>query len=124
MSRPRYVPWTLRYWRYLWQYKLTPSGRFLFWSVLLTSAGLATVMIPVYQVFCVLVSSYLVVWVTNLLFRPKLEIRGQLPRRVTAGETLCGEFKLTNQSWRPARVGRPGDSATGTRQDGNAAVDT
>ena len=102
MARPRYVPWTLRYWRYLWRYKLTPSGWFLFWSLLLTSAGLATVMIPVYQVFCVLLASYLVVWVTNLLFRPNLETRGQLPRRVTAGETLCGEFNLTNQSWRPA----------------------
>jgi uncharacterized protein (DUF58 family) len=102
MARPRYVPWTLRYWRYLWRYKLTPSGRFLFWSVLLTSAGLATVAIPVYQIFCVLLASYLVVWVTNLLFRPNLEIRGQLPGRVTAGDTLCGDFKLTNRSWRPA----------------------
>ncbi|MHC4877710.1 MAG: DUF58 domain-containing protein [Planctomycetota bacterium] len=102
MARTRYVPFTLRYWRYLWRYKLTPAGRFLFWSVLFTSGGLATVIIPVYQVFCVLLSVYLVVWCVNLLFRPKLRVVGELPRRVTAGGELRAEFELVNQSWRPA----------------------
>ena len=73
--RPKYVPFTVRYGRYLWRYKLTPAGRFLFWSVLFTSAGLATVDIPVYQLFCALFSAYLVVWLTNLLYRPQLSVK-------------------------------------------------
>lgn len=101
-QRPKYVPFTIRYARYLWRYKLTPAGRFLFWSVLFTSAGLATVDIPVYQLFCALFAAYLVVWLTNLLYRPKLKVKGDLPGRVTAGELLTTEIELTNESWRPA----------------------
>jgi uncharacterized protein (DUF58 family) len=100
--RPRYVPFTVRYARYLWRYKLTPAGRFLFWSVLCTSAGLATVAIPVYQLFCVLFSAYIVVWLTNLLYRPRLNVKGDLPARVTAGELITIDIELTNESWRPA----------------------
>lgn len=100
--RPRYVPWTIRYARYLWRYKLTPAGRFLFWSVLFTSAGLATVSIPVYQIFCVLFSAYFVVWLTNLMYRPKLEVKAHLPDRVTAGELITADIELTNTSFRPA----------------------
>ena len=99
---PRYTPFTVRYSRYLWRFKLTPAGRFLFWSVLFTSLGMATVMIPVYQIFCVLLALYIVVWFCNLLFRPKIKVRGHLPRRVTAGDELRTEFQLTNESWRPA----------------------
>lgn len=102
VQRPKYVPFTVRYTRYLWRYKLTPAGRFLFWSVLFTSAGLATVDIPVYQLFCVLFATYLVVWLTNLLYRPKLKVKGDLPGRVTAGELITAEIELTNESWRPA----------------------
>ena len=100
--RPKYVPFTVRYVKYLWRYKLTPAGRFLFWSVLFTSAGLATVAIPVYQLFCTLFSAYLVVWLTNLLYLPKLHVKGDLPGRVTAGDLITAEIELTNQSWRPA----------------------
>ena len=100
--RPKYVPFTVRYARYLWRYKLTPAGRFLFWSVLFTSAGMATVDIPVYQLFCALFSAYLVVWLTNLLYRPKLKVKGDLPGRVTVGELITAEIELTNESWRPA----------------------
>jgi uncharacterized protein (DUF58 family) len=102
VQRPKYVPFTVRYFRYLWRYKLTPAGRFLFWSVLFTSAGLATVDIPVYQLFCALFSTYLVVWLTNLLYRPRLKVTGDLPGRVTAGELITAEIELTNESWRPA----------------------
>jgi uncharacterized protein (DUF58 family) len=99
---PRYTPYTFRYTRYLWRFKLTPGGRFLFWSVLFTSMGVATVIIPVYQVFCVLLALYLVVWATNLMFRPKIKAQGHLQRRVTAGDELHANFQLTNESWRPA----------------------
>ena len=102
MARKPYVPYTVRYTRYLWQYELTPAGRFLFISILFSSAGLATVMIPVYQVFCVLFASYVVIWLANLIFRPKLDVSGELPSRVTAGESVEAEFRLTNTSWRPA----------------------
>lgn len=100
--RTQYVPYTVRYARYMWRYKLTPAGRFLFWSVLFTSAGMATVAIPVYQLFCVLFSAYIVVWLTNLLYRPKLSVKGDLPKRVTAGELITADIELTNESWRPA----------------------
>lgn len=102
VNRPRYVPFTIRYARYLWRYKLTPAGRFLFWSVLFTSAGLATVDIPVYQLFCALFAAYMVVWLTNLLYRPRLQVSGNLPGRATAGELVTAEIELTNVSWRPA----------------------
>ena len=100
--RKKYVPYTLRYGRYLWRFKLTPSGKFLFLSVILTASGLATVIIPVYQVFFALVAIYLTAWASNLLFRPKLAVRGQLPRRVTAGDDVQTDIELTNKSWRPA----------------------
>ncbi len=102
MARKPYIPFTLRYSRYLWRFKLTPAGRFLFLSMLFSSAGMATVMIPVYQIFCVLFAMYVVVWATNLMFRPKLAVGGQIPSRVTAGEEVCADFQLTNVSWRPA----------------------
>ena len=51
---PKYVPITFRYTRYLWKYELTPAGRMLFFCVVVTSVGLGTVMVPVYQLFCVL----------------------------------------------------------------------
>ena len=102
MARKPYKPFTLRYSRYLWRFKLTPAGRFLFLSVLFSSAGMATVLIPVYQVFCVLFALYVVVWAANLLFRPQLAVSGQLPSRVTAGEEVYADFQLTNLSWRPA----------------------
>lgn len=99
---PRYVPFTVRYARYLWQYELTPAGRFLFWSVLFTSTGTATVIMQIYQIFCVLFAAYVVVWVANAVYRPKLSCTGSLPRRITAGQTIEAEFELKNLSWRPA----------------------
>lgn len=99
---PRYVRLAVRYARYLWQYELTPAGRFLFWSVLFTSLGTATVIMPIYQIFCVLFAAYVVVWLANAAFRPYLSCTGELPRRVTAGQTIEVEFELTNLSWRPA----------------------
>ena len=99
---PRYSPFTFRYTRYLWRFKLTPAGRFLLLGVLFSSFGVATVIMPVYQVFCVLLGVYLVIWFANLLFRPTIKVRGHLPRRVTAGDELRAEFQLTNESWRPA----------------------
>ena len=97
-----YVPYSIRYFRYLWRFKLTPNGRFLLWGVLLTSAGLASVIIPIYQVFCILLSTYLLVWLINLAFRPKLDVSGVLPAKVTAGEEVRTEITLTNRSWRSA----------------------
>lgn len=98
-----YVPFTLRYSRYLWKYELTPAGRMLFFSVLVTSIGMGSVMVPVYQIFAVLFMAYVVVWLANLAVRPTLKVSGQLPRRVTAGERLATEIELTNtSSWRPA----------------------
>lgn len=99
---PQYVPITVRYSRYLWKYELTPAGRTLFFSVLVTSVGMATVMVPVYQIFCVLFMAYIVIWLMNLSVRTKLKVIGQLPRRVTAGDQLRTELTITNLSkWRP-----------------------
>ena len=99
---PQYVPITVRYSRYLWKYELTPAGRTLFFCVLVTSVGMATVMVPVYQIFCVLFMAYVVIWLMNLAVRTKLKVTGQLPRRVTAGDQLRTELTITNLSaWRP-----------------------
>lgn len=100
---PQYVPLTVRYSRYLWKFELTPAGRTLFFSVLVTSIGMGTVMVPVYQIFAVLFMAYVLIWLMNFAMRPSLKVSGKLPRRVTAGERLATEVELTNtSSWRPA----------------------
>ena len=100
MPKP-YVPVTVRYFRYLWRFELTPAGRALFFCVVATSAGIATVMIPLHVVFCLIFMTYFVVWIVNLVMRPSLSVTGKLPTRVTKGESLRAEFKLTNTSkWR------------------------
>ena len=99
---PKYVPITFRYTRYLWKYELTPAGRMLFFCVVVTSVGLGTVMVPVYQLFCVLFMAYVVHWLMNLAVRPKLKVEGRLPRRVGVGQELRTDIVLTNlSSWRP-----------------------
>ncbi len=100
---PQYVPLTVRYSRYLWTFELTPAGRVLFFSVLVTSIGMGTVMVPVYQIFAVLFMAYVVIWLMNFAVRPSLTVSGKLPRRVSVGERLATEIELTNRSsWRPA----------------------
>ncbi len=100
---PKYVPITVRYTRFLWKFELTPAGRTLFFCVIVTSVGLGTVMVPVYQIFCVLFMAYVVVWFANLAVRPRFQVDGRLPRRVGVGQELRTEIVLTNLStWRPA----------------------
>lgn len=99
-SRQLYV---LRISRYLWLFKMTPTGRVLFVSIVLTALGSVTVEIPIYQLFCGLLGLLAVSETMGLLFKPSLEITGELPSRSTAGGEVTTRITVQNRSiWRPA----------------------
>lgn len=86
---------------FLWRYKLTPGGRYLFYGMVLAGLGSVSVLVPVYQVFCGLAGLLLVCWLTGLAFRPKLSVRGQPPVKAAVGVPITVELTITNRSRRP-----------------------
>ncbi len=97
-----YDPYTFQFFRYLWKFKLTPSGRFLFAGVCFSSFGLLTVLIPVYQFFFSLVALFVVAWLVGLIFRPKLAIEGEFPTKATAGQPISARLHVKNVGRMPA----------------------
>lgn len=89
--------------RFVWFFKLTPTGRMLVLSILLTAMGSVTTQLPIYQIFCGLFALLGVAESTALLFKPALKLTGEAPRRSMVGQTVSAEFSLRNVSrWRPA----------------------
>ena len=97
-----YKPYTIRFAQDFWRYKLTPAGRYLFLGICFAGLGSVSVVVPIYQVFTVMVSLLVVAWMVGLAVRPRLEIRGQLPDTVSAGHPVSCELTVTNTSRRPA----------------------
>jgi uncharacterized protein (DUF58 family) len=100
MTRQLYI---LRASRYLWLFKLTPAGRVLVISILLTALGSVTVEIPIYQLFCGLLGLLAVSETIGMLLKPSLDLSGALPLRSTAGGDVLTRVTVRNRSsWRPA----------------------
>lgn len=103
-SRSRcYVPWTIRFLKYYWGFKLTPAGRYLFLGICFTAMGSVSVLIPVYNVFCSLLALYCVAWCANMAARPRLDVVVRLPTQGVAGQELRGSVRLTNRGRLTAR---------------------
>ncbi len=88
--------------RYFWRFKLTPAGRMIVMAVLLSSVGVISVEIPIYQVFCALLGLLMVCEPIGLLLRPHLELKGRLPEQARVDEPFTCDVIMTNRSWKPA----------------------
>ena len=92
-----------RFLRYLWMYKLTRNGRFLFVSlVAATSMGSASLAMPLYHLVFALFGLFFVAFAAGLLLRARIIVRGELPEKISAGEELHAEYTLVNESRIPA----------------------
>ena len=83
-----------------WRIRATEAGR-----VLIRGIGfvlLASLVVPSFGVFAILVSVSLVALVAGFVFRPRIEISGNLPDRVIAGQTAPLTYRLRNVGRLPA----------------------
>ena len=97
----KYRPFTVRFFFYLWRFKLTRGGRYLFYGLLLSTLGTVSVQIPVYQLFFALGALLGTSWLAGRVLRPKLELRARLPLKTTSGEPAVGEVTLVNRGRLP-----------------------
>jgi uncharacterized protein (DUF58 family) len=61
-------------------------------------AGMLSIEIPAYHVFCVFTALYLAVQVTAQLAGRKLRVGGRMPPQAVVGEAVLGQFTVTNLS--------------------------
>jgi len=91
--------------RYLlneWRYGLTDGGRYLVIGLLASGAfGSITLFVPIYILFCILLAVLVTALLTGLALRPSVRIDGSLPEKITAGQPLHAEFRLSTRSRRP-----------------------
>lgn len=88
---------------YGWDYLFTAGGKiFLIAWALASIAGGISPQIPLYQVSIALVTFVLVAGVFAFLgARATLRVQGHFPEKLSAGQTVRGEFKLTRTGWWP-----------------------
>jgi uncharacterized protein (DUF58 family) len=85
-----------------WRHALTPGGRTLLIAAAFSGGlGAVSLQMPVYHVFSLLCSLYVVARVAGWVFRPQVRIAGRLPDRVSAGQQVAATFTLTNTSSLP-----------------------
>ncbi len=82
--------------QYRWRNNLTPAGRMMFFILFLSGVGTITLRVPIYQIFFGVISFLFAVGIAGRIYRPKLEIVGNIPSKVTAGHSVTGEFRLKN----------------------------
>ena len=97
-----YQPYTVKFARYLWRFKLTPPGKYLLYAIILSLPSTASVLIPAYQVFCMLTTLFVVAWILGFGFRPKLKVHCRMPERASVGQVVASTVRFTNLSWRSA----------------------
>ncbi len=96
-ARPKYVPYTLKFWMYAWNFKLTPRGRKLVAAGLLGGMlGAASLDVPIYPLFLCLFFLGLFSLLANLGHRPRLKVSIALPERAVAGQPFEAEATLEN----------------------------
>lgn len=81
---------------------MTAGGRFLLLGTFFAgAAGSLTLFVPIYHVFCAFMFLYVVSLLCGLLLRPKFSVKGQLPEKASAGQTISAEFSVENRSHLP-----------------------
>ena len=98
----RQQPFLIRLFKYLAFFKITPVGQIAVLAISLSTIGVVTIEIPIYQFFCGIVCLFGVIELTGILMRPNIEVRGWLPDRVTVGESVTGLITVRNRGWLPA----------------------
>jgi len=84
-------------------FNLTDPGKYVLTALAMaTLTGSLTLSIPVYHVFVGMVCLWLISFLASVPFRPKVSVEGDFPPRVIAGRAFTGEFRVTNESRRPA----------------------
>lgn len=97
MAQPGFI--TVRYFRYLARFKLTPYGRILVLLTLFAAIGSITVEIPIYQVFCALFFLPAVSEFVGALLRPRIDVSCQASGRATVGVPLQGLVYVRNRGY-------------------------
>ncbi len=88
-------------WR-VWHFDLTVGGRILLAAIFFSGlAGCMTFLVPIYNMFIVLVFLYVTCYVASLLMHPRIRMSGSLPEKAMAGQRVDAEFTLTNRSRLP-----------------------
>ena len=94
---------TVRLTLYLWNYKITPQGRFLVFGFLLSAAiGSTSVDMALYLLFCALSALFLVALLVGFILRPRVKIDGQLTPKTITGYITEWNFTIKNLSRLPA----------------------
>jgi uncharacterized protein (DUF58 family) len=90
--------------REAWVFRLTPASKVILGSILFagTASSLTLLTMPVYHIFCALISLYVVASLLAMIFRPKLTVRSHIGPKVSAGQPFVGTVELRNDSWKPA----------------------
>lgn len=93
--------------RFLWMYKLTPGGRVLVITGIITGVLAApSLEIPAFQTFLALFCIGFVAFLVNLFARPRVDVRGHFPDKATAKHPVTGSFIVRNRGLLPTlRVG-------------------
>lgn len=86
-----------------WLFSLTPSGKIFSFCVFMSGAiGSVSLDIPIFHLFNILASAWVVIGLAAFFLRPRLALQGQFPDHVTAGEAVTLHFRAENTGRRPA----------------------
>ncbi|MCA9447903.1 MAG: DUF58 domain-containing protein, partial [Candidatus Omnitrophica bacterium] len=82
---------------YLLRFKLTtPGGALLAVSLVTLSVGSSSMLIPVYQLVCAIISLQLISFFAGWILRPRLKVSGHLPEKGVVNQPLQTEFRVQN----------------------------
>ncbi len=95
-----YRPYTIRFFKYYWHFKLTPAGKCLLASIIFSGVGTVSVQVPIYQIFFALLSLYIVAWWAGLFFRPRVSLMANAPLQIIAGKVIAFDLTIENESRR------------------------
>jgi uncharacterized protein (DUF58 family) len=89
--------------RFVWMYKLTPAGRVLVVTGIITGILAAPSLdIPSFHTFLALFCVGFIALVINALARPRVHVRGHFPDKATANHPVTGSFVVRNAGLFPA----------------------
>lgn len=92
-----------RYLRHLWTYRFTTGGKWVVAGVFLSgSLGSWSVEVPIYQLFCALVTLLCADRIAGFLLRPRIDVLGTFPEKATAGQEIAVKYTLVNRRRLPA----------------------
>lgn len=87
------------YLKEIWIHKLTPAGKIWLFSMSLSAlAGMITLTVPIYKLFLAMMFMYFYCSVTAFLFRPRLSLKGEIPRQVSAQQEIMVSMEVENCS--------------------------